>query len=124
MKLILCLTLTWLFFSTADAQLDCVEEKLNISSVGTCEYSDDLCATLSLTSEDKRGGRAQQQIIRTCVDRNVCAEEDQQFSISEGGTVMASHVSCCNTDLCNDGTIPWRPQRVIEPPFKDRPQNP
>lgn len=36
-----------------ESQLDCVYEQLNTISNVTCDYVDDLCATLSMTSGGK-----------------------------------------------------------------------
>ncbi|XP_037625518.1 urokinase plasminogen activator surface receptor-like isoform X1 [Sebastes umbrosus] len=107
MKLILSLTLIWALSSTAGALQcqTCTDTQCSTTVLQTCS-SETMCVTASIQATSS--GTPAQQIFKACASSSLCpATGSQTFSANLGVSSAVASATCCNTDNCNAGTLPF-----------------
>ncbi|KAM6938680.1 uncharacterized protein PEZ65_004936 [Lycodopsis pacificus] len=63
----------------------------------------------ALSSTATSSGTPAQQIFKACASSSLCpATGSQTFSANLGASGAVASAKCCNTDNCNNETLPYR----------------
>ncbi|XP_034035300.1 uncharacterized protein LOC117518309 [Thalassophryne amazonica] len=108
MKLLLTLTLLWTIYSSAGAlQCSTCSGSCTNPVLLNCANGEQMCGTASVSANLTSLAVGTQQFFRGCAGSNLCTSAGPlTASLHVGVASVRISAECCNTDNCNNKTLP------------------